>query len=89
MKTLLCLAAQTAASLRGYFSKILCSLTAKPWGRMLILPLLLLLLITPATAASAQSATLSPREVVEYALTLEKLEADFYRHAVVAIQSAD
>ncbi len=87
MKTLLCLAAQTAASLRGYFSKILGGLTAKPWGRILILPLLLLLLIMPATAASAQSATLSPREVVEYALTLEKLEADFYRVAVVAIKS--
>ncbi|MDF5716686.1 MAG: ferritin-like domain-containing protein [Rhizonema sp. NSF051] len=87
MKTLLCLAAQTAASLRGYFSKILGGLTAKPWGRILILPLLLLLLIMPATAASAQSATLSPREVVEYALTLEKLEADFYRRAVAATQN--
>lgn len=37
--------------------------------------------------ANAQAATLSPKEVVEYALTLEKLEADFYRRAVDAVQS--
>ena len=31
-----------------------------------------------------QSAVLTPRQVVEYALTLEKLEADFYRRAIDA-----
>ncbi|MGB3789179.1 MAG: ferritin-like domain-containing protein, partial [Phormidesmis sp.] len=30
---------------------------------------------------------LSPRQVVEYALTLEKLEADFYRRAIAAAQN--
>ena len=52
---------------------------------VLILPLLLVsLILAPAAPAMAQSATLSPRQVVEYALTLEKLEADFYRRAVAA-----
>jgi hypothetical protein len=40
-----------------------------------------------APAALAQNATLSPRQVVEYALTLEKLEADFYRRAIAAAQT--
>jgi hypothetical protein len=54
---------------------------------MLILALLLLsLFVIPTTPAYAQEATLTPREVVEYALTLEKLEDDFYRRAVAATQ---
>ena len=57
----------------------------------LALPLATVLLcISPTAAAQAQgaaAATLTPRQVVEYALTLEKLEADFYRRAVVAAQS--
>jgi len=36
--------------------------------------------------AYAQSAVLTPRQVTEYALTLEKLEADFYRRAIDAAQ---
>ncbi len=48
---------------------------------------LLLLCLSPASAAHAQDAVLTPRQVTEYALTLEKLEADFYRRAVVAAQS--
>jgi Ferritin-like domain len=53
---------------------------------ILILPLLLasLILAPAASATAAESATLSPRQVVEYALTLEKLEADFYRRAIAA-----
>jgi Ferritin-like domain len=48
-------------------------------------PTLLLVSIVLAPAApAAESATLSPRQVVEYALTLEKLEADFYRRAIAA-----
>lgn len=39
--------------------------------------------ISPAYA----QATLTPRQVTEYALTLEKLEADFYRRAVAAAQN--
>lgn len=55
---------------------------------IVMLPLLLLTLFNVATApAHAQGATLSPRQVVEYALTLEKLEADFYRRAVTAARS--
>lgn len=56
----------------------------------LALPLAMVLLcISPTSAAQAQgaaAATLTPRQVVEYALTLEKLEADFYRRAVAAAQ---
>jgi hypothetical protein len=49
----------------------------------IILPLLLLSqFCTPTLPAYAQSPTLSPRQVVEYALTLEKLEADFYQRAI-------
>ncbi len=39
-----------------------------------------------SSPAYAQSAVLTPRQVTEYALTLEKLEADFYRRAVDASQ---
>ncbi|MGI2908217.1 ferritin-like domain-containing protein [Tolypothrix sp. VBCCA 56010] len=78
MKTLFSLAGQLVVSLG----------LAATWGRMLILSLLLLSLLTiPVTAASAQSATLTPKEVVEYALTLEKLEADMYSRAFTAIKS--
>jgi len=53
----------------------------------LLLPLVLLSqFFTPTLPAYAQSPTLSPRQVVEYALTLEKLEADFYRRAIRATQ---
>jgi hypothetical protein len=44
----------------------------------------LALLITTAAPAYAQGAVLTPQQVVEYALTLEKLEADFYSRAVDA-----
>ncbi|MGC1308515.1 MAG: ferritin-like domain-containing protein [Phormidesmis sp.] len=47
---------------------------------------MLFLLISPTPAAQAQ-AVLTPRQVTEYALTLEKLEADFYRRAVMAAQN--
>ncbi|MGI8503838.1 MAG: ferritin-like domain-containing protein [Hassallia sp.] len=78
MKILLSLARQLFASLG----------LAATWGRMLILSLLLLSLLTiPATPAYAQEATLTPKEVVEYALTLEKLEADMYSRAFTAIKS--
>jgi len=42
------------------------------------------LFFSTALPAHAQSTVLSPREVTEYALTLEKLEADFYRRGVDA-----
>lgn len=45
------------------------------------------LFITPATPAYAQDATPTPRTIVEYALTLEKLEADFYIRAEEAAES--
>jgi Ferritin-like domain len=55
---------------------------------VLILPLLLAsLVLVPSAPVYAQSATLSPQQVVEYALTLEKLEADFYRRAIAATRS--
>ncbi len=50
-----------------------------------LIPLLVLFLcFSPATPAYAQGKVLNPRQVAEYALTLEKLEADFYRRAVGA-----
>ena len=55
---------------------------------VLILPLILAsLVLVPSAPAYAQDATLSPQQVVEYALTLEKLEADFYRRAIAATRS--
>lgn len=48
---------------------------------LLLLPVTFLSLFTNPASAYAQGATLTPRQVVEYALTLEKLEADFYRRA--------
>lgn len=52
------------------------------------IPLLFLtLFFSPTAPAYAQGAVLSPRQVTEYALTLEKLEADFYRRAVGAAQN--
>ncbi|CAN1211084.1 ferritin-like domain-containing protein [Tumidithrix helvetica PCC 7403] len=56
-----------------------------------VLIFLLSLAFAPTVSAYAQSTTqsdiLTPQQVVEYALTLEKLEADFYRHAITATQS--
>ncbi|MBW4472458.1 MAG: ferritin-like domain-containing protein [Stenomitos rutilans HA7619-LM2] len=52
-----------------------------------VLFLLTTLFITPTAPAYAQTAVLTPRQVVEYALTLEKLEADFYRRALTQIES--
>lgn len=43
--------------------------------------------IVPTAPAYAQGTMLTPRQVVEYALTLEKLEAEFYRRGVEAAQS--
>ncbi|PZO38856.1 MAG: hypothetical protein DCF19_15395 [Pseudanabaena frigida] len=52
------------------------------------IPLLsLLLFFGLVTPAYGQGAVLSPREVAEYALTLEKIEADFYRRAASAAQN--
>ncbi len=51
-----------------------------------VFPLSTLLFFGQIPAAHAQT-VLSPRQVVEYALTLEKLEADFYRRAIAASRS--
>lgn len=85
MKTFLALAAQQAACFiqpyRNFFTLVMVKIA------VLLLPLLLVTqLITPAAAAYAQGARLTPRQVVEYALTLERLEADFYSRAVEATQ---
>lgn len=52
-----------------------------------LLVLLLLFSLSWTAPAYAQTATLTPRQVVEYALTLEKLEADFYRRAIAEAQT--
>lgn len=63
-------------------------LAIHPWRKLLILPLVLLLLfVTSGASAHAQNMVLSPKQVVEYALTLEKLESDFYTKALAAAQS--
>jgi hypothetical protein len=54
---------------------------------LIITFVLLSFAIAPTKAAFAQTATLNPQQVVEYALTLEKLEADFYLRANNAIQT--
>ena len=51
------------------------------------LALLLMLSLLFVPNANAQNATMTPQQVVEYALTLEKLEADFYRRANGAVQN--
>ncbi|GAC1489601.1 MAG: hypothetical protein NVS2B14_01030 [Chamaesiphon sp.] len=92
MKTLLALVAKQAAAFmqpyRNFLTSMLNQLLAPAKIALLSLPLLFLsLFITPAAPAYAQSATLTPQQVVEYALTLEKLEADFYRRANDATQN--
>jgi len=91
MKTIFTLATQPLAAARS-----LGQILGSPIGAAtMILQRCLLagvLLITslglgPIAPALAQGATLSPRQVVEYALTLEKLEADFYQRAIAAVQS--
>jgi hypothetical protein len=70
------------------FKRILARVLRPAPSIVLILPLLVMsLVLAPAAPAAAESATLSPRQVVEYALTLEKLEADFYRRAIAATNS--
>lgn len=57
-------------------------------GTVLALPLAALIFFLGAVSpAYAQTTVLTPRQVTEYALTLEKLEADFYRRAVMAAQN--
>jgi hypothetical protein len=62
-------------------------ITSTPAIAVAALLVLTSLFIAPAIPAYAQTATLTPRQVTEYALTLEKLEADFYRRAVAAAQT--
>ena len=70
------------------YYKIFWGIVAPIKVTVLLLPLLLLsLFFAPAAPAYAQSEMMTPTEVVEYALTLEKLEADFYRRAITAVQS--
>ena len=75
------------------FAGFMRSLIPNAWqslarGMAIVLPLsMLLLTLSPASPAQAQSDVLTPRQVTEYALTLEKLEADFYRRAVMAAQN--
>ncbi len=83
MKTVLKVAAQMAVSFSSFTSML--RRMAAIGRRMLVL--LLILLITTATPAYAQGTVLTPQQVVEYALTLKKLEADFYQRAVDAAQS--
>jgi len=74
--------------LSDFFGQMISRTAASVQAIVLVLFLIFLsLFITPATPAYAQGATPTPREIVEYALTLEKLEADFYVRAVQAAES--
>lgn len=76
------------SNLRNQSNRILHHVLASATSAVMILPLLLVFFVfAPTAPAYAQTATLSPRQVVEYALTLEKLEADFYRRAIAASRS--
>lgn len=93
MKTLLEQAIQQADEnmkpRHNFFGRVIRRMAASARAIVLVSLLFLSLFIAPATPAYAQSAliTLTPQQVVEYALTLEKLEADFYRRAVDATNS--
>ncbi|HEY9873964.1 MAG TPA: hypothetical protein V6D12_11035, partial [Candidatus Obscuribacterales bacterium] len=94
MKILLALAAQQAEAhkqphpnfftiLLGKFSYTIERIIAHCKKAVLLLLLVFIsLFITTEKPAYAQNAVLTPRQVVEYVLTLEKLEADFYRRAI-------
>lgn len=56
-------------------------------GAITLIISLVLVSILFTAPAYAQEAMMSPRQVVEYALTLEKLEADFYRRGAEAAQN--
>lgn len=91
MKTIFTLATRPLAAARS-LGQILGSLAGTPavvLQRCFLAGVLLItsLWLGPIAPAAAQGATLSPRQVVEYALTLEKLEADFYRRAIAAVES--
>lgn len=73
----------TLGKLTQRFSPLLTSLKS---GILLVL-LFVSLLFVASPVAHAQTATLTPQQVVEYALTLEKLEADFYQRGTLAAQS--
>lgn len=75
-------------NLHNKFSKILLPFMRNFALNFALIPLMLLAFcLSPTAPAYAQSTVLSPRQVTEYALTLEKLEADFYRRAVSAAQN--
>lgn len=98
MKTLLNWATQQVAEnmqpchnffkiVSGRFGQVIEQMAVSARTIALVSLLFLSLFIAPATPAYAQGAVLTPKQVVEYALTLEKLEADFYSRAVDATKS--
>lgn len=86
MKPYLTLIAQQATQVLSSLSRSL-KLSFTRFSATLVLPLALLLLCLSPTSPAQAQAVLTPRQVTEYALTLEKLEADFYRRAAIAAQS--
>lgn len=69
------------------FRQMISRTAASAQAIVLVSLIFLSLFITSATPAYAQGATPTPRAIVEYALTLEKLEADFYIRAEKAFES--
>lgn len=73
------------------FGRLLHRMATSTQSIVLLISLLFLSLLTapakPAYAQQTQNSTLTPQEVVAFALTLEKLEADFYCRALSEIRS--
>lgn len=67
--------------------RILHRLTAAAQAAVLIVSFFFGLFLAPAAPAYAQGSVPTPQEIVAYALTLEKLEAEFYRRAIEAATS--
>lgn len=86
MQAFLDLTTQSTANFSNFLQRCRRKLASARSG-ILVLPLLLLLLAIYMPTTFARTAVLSPRQVVEYALTLEKLEADFYRRAFAVMDS--
>jgi hypothetical protein len=92
MKLIANLTVQPADRLHRHFQQLLsrCVQVLRPLASsaqsvaLVVVLLFLSLFLSPAKAAYAQGAMPTPQQVVEYALTLEKLEADFYRKAIDA-----
>lgn len=78
---------QIGKTVLGRFDRGLHRLTAAAQAAVMIVSFFFSLFLAPAAPAYAQGSVPTPQEIVAYALTLEKLEAEFYRRAIEAATS--